>query len=133
MAFTYDLATDRGKVRLLIQDTDTVTEANQFYDDDEIDCFLTLAGDLDGEVVRNASAIALESWASNQVLILKVVTLLDIEVDGAVVSKEMRARAQILRAEAITTSSDAGFEVAEMALGHFSWIEQVTNEALEDL
>ncbi len=130
MAFTYDLATDRGKVRLLIQDTD---ETYEFYTDAEIDAFLTLAADLDGDEVRNASATALESWASNQVLILKVITLLDIEVDGAAVSKEMRARAQILRAEAITTSSDAGFEIAEMALGHFSWIEQVTNEALEDL
>ena len=130
MAFTYDLATDRGKVRLLIQDTD---ETYEFYTDAEIDAFLTLAADLDGDEVRNASATALESWASNQVLILKVIELLDITVDGAAVSREMRMRAQILRAEAITTSSDAGFEIAEMALGHFSWIEQVTNEALEDL
>jgi len=132
MAFTYVLTTDRGKVRLLIQDTDTTTVANQFYEDDEIDCFLTLAADLDGDAVFNASAIALESWASNQVLILKVVTLLDVETDGAKVSAEMRARAASLRADAITSSSDAGFEVAEMALGHFSWIEQTVNEALRD-
>ena len=132
MAFTYVLTTDRGKVRLLIQDTDTTTVANQFYEDDEIDCFLTLAADLDGDAVFNASAIALESWASNQVLILKVVTLLDVETDGAKVSAEMRARAASLRADAITSSSDAGFEVAEMALGHFSLIEQTVNEALRD-
>ena len=132
MAFTYVLTTDRGKVRLLIQDTDTTTVANQFNEDDEIDCFLTLAADLDGDAVFNASAIALESWASNQVLILKVVTLLDVETDGAKVSAEMRARAASLRADAITSSSDAGFEVAEMALGHFSWIEQTVNEALRD-
>ena len=125
-----DLTTDRGKVRLLIADEN---ETYEHFTDAKIDAFITLAGDLDGEVVRNASALALESWASNQVMILKVVTLLDIEVDGAAVSREMRMRAQILRAEAITTSSDAGFEIAEMALGHFSWIEQVTNEALEDL
>ena len=132
MAFTYVLTTDRGKVRLLIQDTDTTTVANQFYEDDEIDCFLTLAADLDGDAVFNASAIALESWASNQVLILKVVTLLDVETDGAKVSAEMRARAASLRADAITSSSDAGFEVAEMALGHWSWVEQTVNEALDD-
>ena len=130
MAFTYDLATDRGKVRLLIQDTD---ETYEFYTDAEIDAFLTMAADLDGDEVRNASATALESWASNQVMILKVVEHLDITIDGAAVSREMRMRAQILRAEAISTSSDAGFEIAEMALGHFSWIEQVENEALEDL
>jgi len=130
MAFTYDLTTDRGKVRLLIQDTD---ETYEFYTDAEIDAFITLAGDLDGDTVRNASALALESWASNQVMILKVVTLLDVEVDGAAVSSEMRMRAEILRKEAITTSSDAGFDIAEMALGHFSWIEQTVNDALEDV
>jgi len=91
-----------------------------------------MAGNLDGNSVFNASAIALESWASNQVLILKVVTLLDVETDGAKVSAEMRARAASLRADAITSSSDAGFEVAEMALGHWSWVEQTVNEALDD-
>jgi len=129
MTFTYDLATDRGQVRLIIQDTN---ETYEFYSDAEIDAFITLAGNLEGNSVFNASAIALESWASNQVLILKVVTLLDVETDGAKVSAEMRARAASLRADAITSSSDAGFEVAEMALGHWSWVEQTVNEALDD-
>ena len=130
MSFTYDLSTNRGKVRLLIQDTD---ETYEFYSDAEIDNFLTMAGGLEGDTVFNASAIALESWATSQVMILKVVKQLDVEVDGAAVSREMRQRAQVLRANAITTSTDAGFEVAEMALGHFSWVEQVTNEAIEDV
>ena len=130
MSFTYDVTTDRGSVRLLIQDTDSTYE---FYSDAEIDAFITLAGNLEGDSVFNASAIALESWASNQVLILKVVTLLDVEVDGAKVSAEMRARAAVLRADAITSSSDAGFEIAEMALGHWSWVEQTVNDALEDV
>jgi len=130
MSFTYDLSTNRGKVRLLIQDTD---ETYEFYSDAEIDAFLTVAGELDGDTVFYASALALESWASNQVMILKVVKLLDVVTDGAAVSREMRMRAQALRADAITSSSDAGFEIAEMALGHFSWVEQVTNEAIEDV
>ena len=129
MTFTYDLATDRGQVRLIIQDTN---ETYEFYSDAEIDAFITLAGNLEGNSVFNASAIALESWASNQVLILKVVTLLDVETDGAKVSAEMRARAASLRADAITSSSDAGFEIAEMALGHWSWVEQTVNEAIRD-
>jgi len=129
MTFSYNLATERGQVRLIIQDTDATYE---FYTDAEIDAFITMAGNLDGNSVFNASAIALESWASNQVLILKVVTLLDVETDGAKVSAEMRARAASLRADAITSSSDAGFEVAEMALGHWSWVEQTVNEALDD-
>jgi hypothetical protein len=130
MAWTYDLSTNAGKVRLLIQDN---VAAYPFFTDAEIDAFLTMAADLDGDVVRNASASALESWSSNQVLILKVVTLLDVEVDGAKVAAEMRARAAQLRDEATSASDYAGFEIAEMALGPFSWREQVVNKALEDL
>ena len=133
MAFTYVLTTDRGKVRLIIDDKDTDTVANQFFDDDEIDCFLTLAGDLDGDTVMHASALCLDTWATNQALVLKKVVLLDVETDGPAVSAAMRAHAALLRELAYTTSTDAGFEIAEMALGHFSWVEQVINEAIEDV
>jgi len=130
MTFTFDLSTDRGKVRLIIDDTD---ETYEFFSDAKIDAFITMAGDLDGDVVRNAAADALDTWATNQALVLKKVTLLDVEVDGPAVSKAMREHAALLRKQAVTMSSDAGFEVAEMALGHFSWVEQVTNEAIEDV
>ena len=130
MAFSYNLTTDCGKVRLLIRDHD---EDYVYYSDEEIECFLTLAAELDGDPVYNASAEALESWASNQVMILKVVEQLDTRVDGAAVSREMRQRAALLRTRAVSLSDDAGFEVAEMAIGHFSWVEQVTNEAIEDV
>ena len=130
MAFTYDLTTDRGKVRLRIQDND---EAYVFFSDADIDAFLTMAADLDGDTVRHASADALDSWASNQALVLKKVTLLDVNTDGPAVAKAMREHAALLREQAFATSTDAGFEIAEMALGHFSWVEQVTNEAIEDL
>jgi hypothetical protein len=133
MAFSYDLTTDRGKVRLFIDDKDTVTVANQFFDDDEIDCFLTLAADLDGDTIRHAAAEALDTWATNQALVLKKVMLLDVNVDGPAVAKAMREHAALLREQAYMSSTDAGFEIAEMALGHFSWVEQVTNEAIEDV
>jgi len=134
MTFTFDLSTDRGKVRLIIDDTD---ETYEFFSDAKIDAFLTLAGDIDGEPIRNAAASALDTWATNQALVLKKVMLLDVETDGPAVAKAMREHAAILRKEAAeigaTTSTDPGFEVAEMALGHFSWVEQVTNEAIEDV
>ena len=129
MAFTYGLATNRGRVRLLIQDT---VEANEFYTDAEIDAFLTLAADLDGEVVRNASAEALEAWASNELMVTKVVTQLDTETDGASVAQEMRMRAKVLREQALLSSTDAGFDIAEMVVGHFSYVEQVEAEAIRD-
>lgn len=129
MAFSFDLATDRGKVRLLIQDDDPVYE---FYSDEKIDAFLVLAEDCEGAEVFNAAAMALESWASNQLMILKVTDHLDIKVDGAAVAKEMRMRAASLRQQAIDAPTDDGFQIAEMGLGHFSWVEQAANEALDD-
>jgi len=130
MAFTNDPTTDIGKVRLLIPDD---VEAHAFYDDDaKITALLTLAGDMEGLAVFNAAALGCEAIGSNQLLILKVTKHLDIQVDGAAVAREMRMRAESLRKQAIEASSDAGFEIAELGLGHFSWIEQVTSEALND-
>ena len=58
MSFTYDLATDIGKVRLLISDTVALTA---HFTDEEITVFLTLAS----SVVYLAAALALESWATS--------------------------------------------------------------------
>jgi len=58
MAFTYDITTDRGKVRLLIGDTNA---ADYQFEDDEIDAFLTMAS---GSLLLAAS-YALESWAAS--------------------------------------------------------------------
>jgi len=63
----------------------------------------------------------------------KKVGLLDVKTDGPAVAKAMREHAALLREQAYMSSTDAGFEIAEMALGHFSWVEQVTNEAIESL
>ena len=134
MAFTFDPTTERGQVRLLIQD-DTETydgEDIYFFTDEKIDAFLTLAADCEGLPVFNAAAMALESWASNQLMILKVVTRLDVAVDGAAVAREMRMRAGILRTQAVDASTDVGFDIAEMALGLFSEREQTVNEAIRD-
>ena len=57
MACTYDITTDRGKVRLLIADTSTTSCT---FSDAEIDVFLTMASD----VIYVAAAMALEAWAA---------------------------------------------------------------------
>jgi len=129
MSFTFDPTTDCGKVRLLIQDDD---EAYEFYTDEKIDAFLTMGEDCEGNTIFHAAALALESWASNQLMILKVTTHMDISVDGASVAREMRMRAGILRKQAVEATTDAGFQIAELGLGSFSWIEQTVNEALND-
>jgi len=55
MAFTYDITTDRGKVRLEIGD---VTSSGSVFADDEIDYFLT-----EETAVRLAAARAMETLA----------------------------------------------------------------------
>ncbi len=57
MACTYDISTDRGKVRLLIGDTSTTS---CHFPDTEIDAFLSMAS---GDLLMAAS-YALESWAA---------------------------------------------------------------------
>lgn len=47
MAFTYDLATDRGKVRLRLGDTSSTAYV---FEDAEIDYFLTSGGSVSGAV-----------------------------------------------------------------------------------
>ena len=105
MAFTADLTTDIGKVRLLLMDMDSSRPI--FPDDAQIQTFLDLEGD-----VRNAAALAMESIAGNRVMVMQVVQLLDLKVDGLSVAKGLLLAAERLRA---TSDSDwDGFDVAEV-------------------
>lgn len=117
MAFTYDTATNTGKVRLLIFDTNA---AAYVFEDAEIVVLLGLEG---GRVKRGA-ALALETMASNEVYTQKAIRLLDLSTDGPKVAAELRARADALRtqdqADALdegAAAGDAGFEIAEWPLG----------------
>lgn len=91
--FTYDPTTPQGKVRMLISDVD---EANPVFSDGEIEAFLFM------EVgnVRMAAAQALDTIASNEVMVSKVIRTLDLQTDGSKVSAELRARATTLREQA---------------------------------
>lgn len=53
MAFTYDLSTSRGKLRLKLSDTETPF----VFDDDEIDYFLSDGGSVNGGVVVGAKIL----------------------------------------------------------------------------
>jgi hypothetical protein len=80
-------------VRLLISDTDP---SNLTFADTDIDAFLTLAG----QNVRLAAAEALDTMASNEVMVSKVIRTQDLQTDGAKVAAELRARAATLREQA---------------------------------
>jgi hypothetical protein len=128
MAFTFNVATDVGKVRLLVPDR---VSADAVFQDDEVEAFL----DLEGGVVRRAAALALETIASDNAMTLKVIKLLDLTTDGAKTSDALLKRADKLRAQVETddqAEEGAAFDIAEMVPNSFAWRERVWNEALRD-
>lgn len=124
MAFTYDLSTDAGKVRLLIPDNKA---ASYIFEDDEIDLFLALEGG-----IKKATAMALETIASNEVLVLKVIKLLDVQTDGAKVSDALLKRAALLRSQAEddALADGDGFDIAEMVVDDFTQRERWCKQSL---
>lgn len=123
MAFTYNVSTDRGKVRMLITD---VRESNPIFQDAEIDAFLSL-----NTSVRLAAAAALECIAASEVLILKKIVNLDLETDGPAVAKELRELAKQLRSQ---EENIGAFDIAEQIQDPFTdreyWLKQALRDAI---
>lgn len=119
MAFTYDVSTDRGKVRMLVPDS---SATNYVFEDAEVDAFLSLEG-----AVRRAAALALETIASNEALTLKVIRVLDLQTDGAKTSDALLKRAGLLRGQADAADAASGdlFDWGEMVLDDFSARERL--------
>ena len=88
-----DYTTDAGRVRLLLNDID---ETNLVFTDAEINAFLTL----EGQNVKRAAAQAIDTHATNEVLVSKVLKSQDLSTDGAKVADAMRKHADRLRAQA---------------------------------
>lgn len=127
MTFTYDLTTDIGKIRMLSNDR---TAANEIHSDEEIAAFMSL----EGSNVKRSAALALETIASSEVLVQKVIRLLDLSTNGASESAELLKRAAILRAEAAAEEDDidGGVEIAEMIVDQFSLRESTENDAIRE-
>ena len=109
MAYNENSGLPRDTVRLLIADTDTTP----VFTDGQVDQFLALEA---GSVFAGA-ALALETIAVNEALVLKVIQTLDLKTDGAKLAAELRARAKDLRARADDDQADIDddFAVAEFA------------------
>lgn len=127
MSFTYDPTTSAGRVRLLCNDNKF---ENQIFEDAEIASFLTLEDDN----VKRSAALALETIASNEVLVQKVIRILDLSTNGAAEAVELLKRAALLREQADTEEygDDGGIEVAEMVVDNFSAREILASEATTD-
>jgi len=126
MAFTFDVETDAGKVRLLITDTDS---DNAIFTDAEINAFLSMTKVNDENDVRLAAAQALDTIATSEALVQKRIKLLDLSTDGPSVAKELRERAKDLRRQ---VDEEFDFDWAEMVVDQFSTREKIIKEALRD-
>lgn len=112
MTTTYDLATDVGKVRLLIPDSDLDSGVVVFQDED-IEAFLSIEGD----DIRLATAQALDTIAASEALVQKVIKTMDVQTDGAKLAEALMKRAKALRDQAagLVADDDDPFAVAEFA------------------
>lgn len=119
MTFSYELATDVGKIRLLLSDT---VQADAYFTDEEISTFLTL----EASSVKRAAALGLETIASNEALVLKVIKTLDLETDGAEVAKALREHAQDLRDQA--DEGEDGWDIAELVYDDFTYRERLEKQ-----
>lgn len=128
MSYSYDTTTEVGRVRLLIPDRNA---SDAIFSDEEIATFLALEDGL-----KRATALALETIASDQVLVLKVQRTGQLQTDGKSVSDALLARAAKLRsqAEADDDADGGGFDIAEWVVDDFAarerWIKQVQRGVL---
>lgn len=128
MGFTFDPATDVGRVRLLIPDR---VEADRIFEDAEIEAYLAMEGDS----IKLAAALGLETIASDTAMVLKVIKLMDLSTDGAKTSDALLKRAGLLRGQvaeeiAAAYEQEEGFDIAEVVVNDFSARERLGNEVL---
>lgn len=102
MAFTYQVDTPLGQVRLLLNDVDADTAV---FDDAEIDAFLAL----EGQSVKRAAAQAIDTNATNEALASKVLRTQDLATDGAKLADSLRKHAAELRRQADDQDDEDGF------------------------
>jgi cytidylate kinase len=106
---TTDPTTPVGMVRLLISDT---SEADPVFSDAEVAAFLAM----ESANLRMAAAQALDTIASNEVMVSKVIRTQDLQTDGSKVAAELRARATSLREQAAATDDTGavfGLEIVD--------------------
>jgi hypothetical protein len=115
MAFTFDPTTNRGKVRLLVSDTDDQTAANQVFTDAEIDAFLSLE---DNEVYAAAAAAAQSMAANASRSAIKYIAQKILELDLKDVPKHFRELAEEYRERSIAGPGEE-IDAANYRVGTF--------------
>lgn len=124
MSFTYIPSTDIGKVRMVLPDK---VQEDAFFSDEEIETLIEIEGGW-----RKATALALESIASDSSMVLQVIKVQNITTDGASVTRALLSRAALLRkqAEEDESSVNGGFEIIEMIPDNFSYRQKIYSDAI---
>jgi hypothetical protein len=124
---TYDPTTQVGQVRFLCFDTDL---ANPTFTDEEIEAILNLYQ----SSVRLAGARCLRTIAVSEMRTLKVVKMLGLTTNGAMLAKELEVQAQKLEDEYQAGWDDGltPFDYAEMVFDEFSERERLAKELLRE-
>lgn len=129
--FTYDLDSvdstllNISYVRLRITDTDST---NPIFVDAEIKAALVV----ESYNLKRTAAYLLETIAANEVLVQKVIKILQLSTDGAKVAAELRANAKLLRDQANSENAadDATFDIAEWIVNDFNYREHIIHDAM---
>lgn len=128
MSFTIDPTTNVGLIRLRIFDRNTT---NQIFDDATIE---SVYANLERSSIKRTAAFFLETIATQEALILKVMKNLQLTTDGAKLADSLLKNAAVLRTQADeedTFNGDA-FDWAEVVYDVFSERERIMNEILRD-
>jgi len=122
MTATYDTATDIGKVRLHIGDTDVTPASDAIFTDEELQVFLDTEGS-----VQSAAAMALDAIASSSARLARLLRTMNWSEDTRGVAEELRKQAQAFR------DSEAGaFGYAEQAVTPENARTIIVNRLLRD-
>lgn len=107
----YTIDNDTGVIVFTSAPTDAVVVTYKYsiLSDEAIQDYL----DLEGGDHKLAAADALEAVAVNEALVLKIVKLLDLQVDGTALAKTLLGRAKALRDQVLV--DDEGFTIVEFS------------------
>ena len=129
--FTYDLDSAESLILNISYIRNRIRDIDASYPifvDAEIKSFLVM----EQYNIKRTAALALETIAADEVLVQKVIKLLQFSTDGAKVAAELRANAKLLRDQAAeeVSADGATFEIAEWIVDDFSYRQRLLNQGL---
>lgn len=104
----YKIATEQGKVRLLISDIGGAGGKSFLFEDTEIQAFIDMGGG-----IKYAAATALRTIAANEAQVSKRIKYLELSTDGPAVAKSLNELADKFEAEAEVDDESGDAEVVE--------------------